>query len=777
MNPDQFLLFASLLPEPMLLLAADGTVLAANPAAVDGLGRPASALTGRRFADLFADSPDEVAEFLAACRGNGSLHAGTLFLRGEDGAAVAWRAEGTSARRDGAAQSALLLRLMPAHAKAEATLSTDSRIADLDSEILRRKQAEDVARQQIERLRVTLSSIGDGVIVSDTAFRVVSLNPIAESLTGWSEQEALGRPLEEIFRIVNETTREVVPNPAVRAIREGVAVELAENTILIARDGTERPIVDSAAPIREGHVSPVGAVLVFRDYSRQKEIEAASKRLAAIVTSSDDAIVGKTLQGIVTSWNKGAERVFGYTAEEMIGRPILTLIPPDHADEEAEIIRRITRGEKVHHYDTLRQRKDGTLIPISVTVSPIFDRHGKVVGASKIARDISERKQLETKLQEYVAEMAAADRRKDEFLALLAHELRNPLAPIRSGLQVLRLAGNDPAAAEKAREVMERQLTQMVRLVDDLMEVSRISQNKIELRKERLDLAGAVQTALEACDTSIRQQGHALTVQLSDEPILVDADPTRLAQALCNLLNNASKYTERGGSIRVAAERRGDEAVISVRDTGIGIPPGMLGRVFDMFTQVDQSLEKSQGGLGIGLTISKRLIEMHGGTIEAHSEGEGLGSEFVVRIPVAGSPWNAASAKRAGARTPAAGHRILVVDDNVDAANSLAMLLRIMGNEVWTAHDGVDGVSAAASFRPDLVLMDIGMPRLNGYDACRHLREQPWSNGLVVVALTGWGQDTDKSRSQEAGFDHHLVKPVEHAALESLLATLAPSCA
>ncbi|HEX5273035.1 MAG TPA: ATP-binding protein, partial [Gemmataceae bacterium] len=427
------------------------------------------------------------------------------------------------------------------------------------------------------------------------------------------------------------------------------------------------------------------------------------------------------------------------------------------ADEVPALMRRVARGESIEHFETQRARKDGSRVDVSLTISPVRNAGGKLIGVSKIARDITARKE--------------EDRRKNEFLALLAHELRNPLAPIRNGLQVMRLAADNPEAVAQARTLMERQLQHMVRLVDDLLDVSRISRGKLQLRKERVTLASVVANALEVCGTAGDDADHRLTVALPEEPIYVDADMTRLSQALCNLLSNATKYSERGSPITLTVRREGEQAVVSVKDAGVGIPPQMLSRVFDMFTQVDRTLERSQGGLGVGLTIVKRLAEMHGGSVEAKSEGYGKGSEFLIHLPTVPPP----AAGRAGGdgqetARPSGRHRIVLADDNTDSADSLALMLQLMGHEVRTAHDGHAAVEAAEAFRPDVVLLDIGMPRMNGYDACRAIRERPWGKDVVLVALTGWGQEEDKRRSQEAGFDRHLVKPVEPAALEKLLA-------
>jgi PAS domain S-box-containing protein len=391
-----------------------------------------------------------------------------------------------------------------------------------------------------------------------------------------------------------------------------------------------------------------------------------------------------------------------------------------------------------------------------------------------VAEDLARRAAVAIENAYLYGALREEDRRKDEFLATLAHELRNPLAPLRNGLQVMKLLGHEPETTEQVREMMERQVEHLVRLVDDLLDVSRVSRGKIELRKERIALSTAIVSALETCESSIKQHGHELTVALPAEPIYVDADKTRLAQAICNVLHNAAKYTDPGGKISLSVERQIEEAVVRIRDSGVGIPAAMLPKIFDLFTQVDRSLEKSQGGLGIGLTLVRRLVELHGGRVEAHSAGPGLGSEFVIRLPVARAAIQGAACNadvEAPVRSIVA-RRILVVDDNTDAADSLAIMLRILGHEARTAHDGLEAVATAADFRPDMIFLDIGMPRLNGYDACRRIREHAWGRNPFIVALTGWGQEEDKRRSEEAGFDSHLVKPVAPAALNELLATL-----
>lgn len=740
-----------------------------------------------------------------------------------------------------------------------------------------RALADDAIRQR-EQLRTTLASIGDAVLVTDADANVTTLNPVAQRLTGWMQADAIGRPLEEVFCVFDEETHQRRESPAVRVLREGGIVGMTSGTVLRSRDGAERPIDDSAAPIRDAAGRVSGVVLVFRDVGERRRVEQTSRTLAAIVESSEDAIFSKTLDGVIMSWNPAAERLYGYAAAEMIGRPVGVLVPSDRAAELDEIMDKVRRGEPTNPIRTARVRKDGHVVDVSVAVSPVRDRSGRVVGASSIARDIgvqkqaerqlqaivdnvaalvfvkdregrflvanrhlehvlgrprseivgntnraffpreiaesfvahdrqvmetgqplrfeetvpqvdgphtylslkfplrepdgtiygvccvatdiSERKDLETRLRRNADELAEADRRKDEFLATLAHELRNPLAPIRNALAIMRLAPGE-SDREMARQIVDRQVEQMVHLVDDLLDVSRITRGKIELRKQRLEMRTILDRAIEASRPLLASAEHELVVKLPEEPVFVEADLTRMAQVVGNLLNNAAKYTNARGRIEVTILQEGHEAIIRVRDNGIGIPAEMLPLVFDMFTQVDASRGRAHGGLGIGLTLVKRLVELHGGTVWARSEGAGTGSEFTVRLPLSERP--ATEERRRPAATVAASpcQDILVVDDNRDAAATMGLLLRTMGHRVAVVHDGPAALQSVAARCPDIVFLDLGMPGMDGFEVARRIRARSDGRSIVVVAVTGWGQEDDRRRTREAGFDHHLVKPVD----------------
>jgi PAS domain S-box-containing protein len=490
----------------------------------------------------------------------------------------------------------------------------------------------------------------------------------------------------------------------------------------------------------------------------------------------------------VFQWDARADRFEGENPEayRIFGRkpdmPKLTMAqlferhvhPADAAKVRLELELARRPGERLQVEFRYRRGADSDYWRwVQVVGRFLFDEGSAPTQLIGVITDVTERREMEDALRRMASDLSEADHRKDEFLATLAHELRNPLAPIRNGIEVLKRTATDNPAARSVVGVMERQMAHMVRLVDDLIDVSRITRNKLELRRHTLEFAPVVQAAVEACRPLLDAKGQQLAVALPPLPVHVDADATRLVQVLSNLLNNACKYSERGAHIAIALERRGQEALLTVSDDGAGIPPEMLPKVFEMFTQLDRGVERAQGGLGIGLSMVKRLVELHEGSVAIFSEGPGKGTRVEVRLPMvlAPQPQGLRSSDGPAAVAP---RRILVADDNADAAESLAQVLRLMGNEVLTVADGVEAVEAAPGFAPDLVVLDIGMPRLNGYEACRRLRELDGGGELVIIAVTGWGQEEDRARSREAGFDLHLTKPVEPLAVESLLAALPP---
>lgn len=439
------------------------------------------------------------------------------------------------------------------------------------------------------------------------------------------------------------------------------------------------------------------------------------------------------------------------------GKTILELVP-NHEKHWHEIYGKVAAtGESVR----FEERGEGLGRWFSVYAFRVGAPEERRVAA--LFTDITERRRAEE-------ELAEAHRRKDEFLAMLAHELRSPLAPLVNMLHVLQHSEADGDLVHQATETMERQLGQMVRLVDDLLDVNRVARDKLVLRKERVELAPIIEQAREVCCPLAERLSHEIVVQMPTEPVYLLADRARLTQVFSNLLNNACKYTDASGQVSLKAWTERDEVVVKVADTGVGIQPDQLPHIFDMFAQVNKSLERTEGGLGIGLTLVQSLVEMHGGSVEAFSEGLGKGSEFVVRLPMLADAAKTPAVETPAPRSPEGRRqRILVVDDNLDAAMSLAILLEIEGHEVHTVHDGLDALNAAGTHRPDVVLLDIGLPGLSGLDVARRIRREPWGADMALVALTGWGQEEDRQSTLEAGFDAHLVKPVEHADLMTLL--------
>jgi PAS domain S-box-containing protein len=645
---------ADLLPDALLLVTVNAVVEAANAPAAALLGTGAGDVAGKRLTDFANESAANLQTYLHACARSTALLPGALSLVTHEGTRAPCRMQGALFQPAVNERPALILLKLNRNDEANRFIELNRRIDELAREVQRRRQAEDELADQERLLRVTLASIGDAVITTDAAGLVTFMNDAAQKQSGWMQDEALGRPLHEVFTIVNETTREPVDNPAYRVLKEGKIVGLANPTVLIRKDGSDQPIDDSGAPIRDAAGNVLGVVLVFHD--------------------------------------------------------------------------------------------------------------------------ITERRALEREVQARSENLLLADRRKDEFLAMLAHELRNPLAPIRNGVGILQQASTRSAAELHAvgpniAAMMQRQVDQLTRLIDDLLDVARVNRGQITLRRHTVPLVGALERGIETVRPSLESQRLVFHAELPPSSVTVDGDLERLAQVFANILSNAVKFTDPGGKIEITSEATAEWVAIHIRDTGVGMPAALIPQVFDLFTQGDKSLARPLAGLGIGLSVVRTLVEMHGGRVEAHSAGPGLGSEFIVRLPLVARPESeqAGPVETDTASGDDAERRVLVVDDNVDAAASLAALLRYANYEVRVAHGGSEAFEMLHAFSPQVVLLDIGLPGMDGYDLAKAMRSRSETRGALLVAITGYGQESDRARAREAGFDHHLTKPVDFARLQALL--------
>lgn len=526
-----------------------------------------------------------------------------------------------------------------------------------------------------------------------------------------------------------------------------------------------------------GYALSAGMIIVIGEgmHRAQERFLKSAQTLQVTFESIGDGVITTDVDARVTFLNAVAENLTGWSLSDANGQPLETVFqivsektrgvvenPARKALREGLIV-----GLANH---TVLIRKDRSELAIDDSAAPIRDPSDQVLGCILVFRDVTKRREAERQRQDLLTALQDADRRKDRFLATLAHELRNPLAPIRNAIQILVAQGPQDPELKWCQEVIDRQVHHMSRLLDDLFDVSRITHNKLELRKSRLDLATVIQGAVETSRPHLDQDGKELAVILPAEPIYLNADAVRLTQVFANLLNNAAKFSQPNGHIRLASERQGSDAVITVSDDGDGIAPEALPNIFETFSQGTHSLERHQEGLGIGLSLVRGLVELHGGTVEAQSDGRGKGSQFIVRLPVMlaePAPLPTTTAEPAAKR-----RRLLIADDLKDSADSLALLLRMKGHDVTTAYDGEAALLVAMEFKPEVILLDIGMPKRNGYDTCRQLRREPWTKGMVIVALTGWGQEEDRQRARDAGFDHHMVKPVNPEELNRLLGTL-----
>jgi len=645
---EAFFRFANLFSEPILLVSNGARLLGANsPAHRMFLSRGESA--ARSLCEIVEEAPDRVLDYLRLCSRTAQPLPGLLTFRAGNAfdAPIQYRCAGCAFRADEDEGERLIVLRMAPKAVSNQFIALNQQIERLKTEVLRRQEAERSEHEKQELLRVTLASIGDAVITTDLAGNVVFMNAVAESLTGWRLQDALNRPLEQVFVIRNESSRMPLMSPVRRVLKSGRIVGLANHTVLVRKDGTDIPIDDSGAPIRDSAGELLGVVLVFHDVSERRRLE----------------------------------------------------------------------------HELIRQRE--------------------------ALREI--------------------DRSKDEFLAMLAHELRNPLAPLRHCLQILRAQGRSSVDTDRLVGMMDRQTNQLVRLVDDLLDVARITRGTIALRREQVGVRTLVDQAVETSRPLIDARHHRLRIDLPADGLLVDADPVRLVQVISNILTNAAKFTDPGGDISIAAWQEAERVVVSVRDSGIGLHPASISRIFDMFRQEDKSLDRAQGGLGIGLAVAKKLLIMHGGDIAAYSEGVGRGAEFRFWLPISHPTQARAPDAASLGRSPDAA-RVLIVDDNADGAESLAMLLRMWGCDVRVVADGHAALEIVArSPLPDAILLDIGLPGMNGYEVARQLRLRPGLGAVKLIAITGYGSEIDRARSYEAGFNAHLTKPVDLDELQRLL--------
>ena len=663
-------------------------------------------------------------------------------------------------------------------------------VLETNRDITARRKAEEALTQQKEWLQVTLSSIGDAVIATDVDGKITFLNSIAQSITGW-DSEAVGRPVHEVFRIMNEQTHEVVENPALKAMSAGVIIGLANHTVLVTKDGNEIPIDDSGAPIRDVDGKILGAVLIFRDVSERRKADRAQALLAEIVQSSDDAIVSKSLDGIIRSWNEGAEKLFGYSEEEVLGQSITIIVPPERLSEEQSILQTLRRGDRIEHFETIRLTKDGRRIPISLTVSPIKNRAGEIIGASKIARDITQQKVLEqererllVREQQLRTEAQAASKLKDEFLATVSHELRTPLNAILGWGTMLRHREVPPDMLKSGIASIERNARFQAQLIEDLLDVSRIISGKMQLDIKPIEITPIIKSVIE----SLRPAAEAkqIRLELTIEPLAdqLRADEARLQQIIWNLLSNSVKFTDKGGVIKIGIRRDESATEIVVHDNGQGIREEFLPFVFDRFQQADSSITRKHGGLGLGLAISRHLVELHGGTIEVSSPGEGLGATFKVRLPVAAVGFRDASLKSttdkreslspsaAGAEIPNLSQfKVLAIDDAVDARQLIRAVLEQFGADVLTASSVREGLELLATWKPDVIVCDIGMPEEDGYTFISEVRRLSADDGgtIPAIALTGYVRVEDRMRALAAGYQMFVPKPVEATELASLI--------
>ena len=616
--------------------------------------------------------------------------------------------------------------------------------------------------------RVMIENMSEGAVTLTSQGKITYCNKKFAEIMGVPPKRLIGSPLAKL--VTNIAKLQTL-------LDESEALAKKDEINLKTADGRIVPTLFSVSPIQLDET--FGLCIVVTDLTHQKlnqelelatkiertmreQAEASKRNISNILESITDSYMALDDRWIITDVNERAAAISGRTRAELIGQNVWELFPDRVNTDVHQVFHQAVADQKPAHFETASVVAEGKWFEVHAYPSP--------EGLSVYLRDITERKCAEAERERLLTKLEEGNRRKDEFLAMLSHELRNPLAPISNALEVMRRSGTDERERRSSREVIGRQVDDLARLIDDLLDASRITSGKVRLELQTMELSGVVSRAIETTRPMTDARKHRLTVSLPAEPVWLEADPTRLAQVFSNLLNNAAKYTQEGGDISIKAEVEGTELVVAVRDTGVGIPADVLPQVFDLFTQADRSLDRAQGGLGIGLTLARSIVQMHGGTVQAFSDGSNKGSEFVVRLPVVTQMAELMDEIRAVDHPPAASRRrVLVVDDNPDATETMSILLKLSGHEVEIANDGDTALEAAERFKPQVILLDVGLPGMHGYEVAERLRSLPENENVVLVALTGYGQERDRVRAMEAGFDYHFVKPVDFEKLEAVV--------
>ena len=648
--------------------------------------------------------------------------------------------------------------------------------SEIARDVTRTKRLERDARH----FAAIIASSDDAIVSKTLDGTIVTWNAAAERLFGYTASEIVGRSI----RLIVPPDRQAEEDRLLNGVRRGEIVDRFE-TVRQRKDGTLVPISLTVSPIRDESGDVVGASKIARDLTRTQRAQRDALRLAAIVDSSDDAIVGKDLNSIITSWNAAAQRMFGYSAEEMIGSSVRRLIPADRQHEEDEVLRRITRGQRLEHYETVRRKKDGTLFPVSLTVSPVLNDEGVVIGASKIARDITERVRADEERRRLLEMARGANRLKDEFLATLSHELRTPLNAISGYARMMQAGLLNPEKQRAAVDTIVRNASSLAQMIEDVLDVSRIVSGKVRLNVQPVEMSTIVREAVETAQPAADARGIRFEVIMDPRGTLVSGDPDRLRQVLWNLCTNAIKFSDKGTHVQVRLERVNSHVEVTISDDGIGIPPEFLPHLFERFSQADAGTDRRHGGLGLGLAICRHLVELQGGRISAHSGGVGQGSTFRVELPVRSVHAHVDDDIRHHPDTPThsrevevpelKGVQILVVDDDLDSLALTREILETTGATVMTADSGRDALAKLHRHRTNVLITDLGMPTMDGFALIAQVRQSADDavREIPAAALTAFARSEDRVRAMQSGFEVHLSKPIDPAELMAAAASLA----